>query len=108
MSNVPPLPTEISSDGKEIWDWASRLSDQVAKAHKTRTLIAQIVELKTTCGSCNLWMTRSCPREVHDNRKGRSSGPSCRAIKCEKFVMSSLNARTLVQAEEVLVELTKQ
>ena len=46
---------------------------------------------KRECGSCNLWMTRSCPYERNVN--GRNQGPSMSHPACGKFARtaSSIN-----------------
>jgi hypothetical protein len=103
---LPALPENISPDGREVWDWASRLSDATQKAHEIRELQSKIRRMQNECGSCSLWMTSSCPREVHDNRRGRSSGPSCSAIKCSNFIMDSSHATMIQSATIRLEELT--
>lgn len=101
-------PTEISPDGREIWDWAARLGERVGLTDELRRTREQLYNIRNTCGSCSAWMTRSCPRERRDNRTGRSAGPSRSAIKCSEFVMSLLNARTAAQAEARIAELQQQ
>ena len=103
-----PPPTEISSNGLEIWDWAGRLSDRahlVAELNQSRK---QLHNALNTCGSCSHWMTKSCPRETHDSKTGRIGGPSSGAIKCEEFVMSPLNASSVALAEAKIAELEKR
>ncbi|KAA9173024.1 hypothetical protein F3K36_16395 [Delftia sp. BR1] len=98
------MPTEISPDGREIWDWAGRLSDRVHRTHEARQLRERISAMESECGSCSRWMTNSCPKEVHDNRKGRKVGPSSRAMKCQQFEMSSLTAGELEKAKAKLAQ----
>jgi len=76
---MPPLPTSLGAGGSEVWDWAARFSDAVQARAKIAELHSQIA--KRECGDCRLWMTQSCPREVHDNLLGRSRGPSCIGIR---------------------------
>lgn len=107
MSAIPSLPREISSDGREIWDWASKLSAEVQRRDDIRKLSIQIRNAETQCGSCETWMTRSCPREVHSNKTGRSTGPSSQSIKCDKFRMTGYSARELESAKEKLIALSQ-
>lgn len=101
-------PTEVSPDGREIWDWADRLSDRVQIVDEIKRLRLQLHNARTTCGSCDMWMTKACPREVHDNRKGRSQGPSSMAIKCDRFSISRSSATSAIAAEEKIAELQRR
>lgn len=103
--DMPKLPAEISPDGREIWDWASKLSDLAQRRDDVRRLAAQIRNAETTCGSCSLWMTRSCPGERHNN-KGRSVGPSSMSPKCGQFNMDSRTLKELESAKEKFTRLT--
>ena len=102
MSAVPPLPKEISPDGREIWDWAAKLSSEVYRRDEISKLAVRIRNAETQCGSCADWMTRSCPRETHSNKTGRSTGPSSQAIKCEQFRMTACGSRELEAAKAKL------
>lgn len=95
MSDAPVLPRDISPDGREIWGWADKFGDYTQRVHRRREVWAAIVEADTTCGSCDKWMTDSCPREVQDNRKGHKVGPSCKSVKCNEFVMKAWDAKRL-------------
>jgi hypothetical protein len=95
MSTAPQLPKEISSDGREVFDWADRMSDHVQKLQRRRDVWGAILEGTTTCGSCVKWMTDACPREVQDNRRGHKVGPSCKAVKCNEFAMSSYDEKRI-------------
>ena len=106
MTTVPKLPTEISPDGREIWDWAAKLSAQVHRADEIKRLTQQIKNAETQCGSCTHWMTRQCPREQHSNKTGRSTGPSSQSLKCEKFAMPQWQAKELDAAKAELLSLT--
>jgi len=101
-------PTECSPDGREIWDWADRLSDRVAAVDKLLRLQKQAHTARTTCGSCKAWMTHGCPREVHDNRKGRSQGPSSMSVKCDSFAMTASDAASVAQAEAEIAALQQR
>ncbi len=101
-------PAEISPDGREIWAWADRLSERVHLTDELRHAKLQLHNTMNTCGSCASWMARGCPRERHDNRTGRSSGPSGATIKCSDFVMSPLNAKTAAMAEAKIAELRQR
>ena len=106
MDQVPQLPAEISPDGREIWDWASKLSDLAQRRDEAAKLAVQIRNMETTCGCCSRWMTRDCPRERHDNKKGRSVGPSSMHAKCGQFDMNSLTRKELGPAKEKYARLT--
>lgn len=107
MSKIPSLPREVSADGREIWDWAAKLSAEVQRRDDIRKLSIQIRNAETQCGSCESWMTRSCPREVHSNRTGRSVGPSSQSIKCDKFRMTYYSARELETAKAKLIAMSQ-
>lgn len=92
---IPPLPSEISPDGREVWDWAAKLSERVAKVDRLKELRAAIRDAEGTCGSCSAWMTDACPRERHDNRKGHKVGPSCKSPKCDKHSMEPWDAQRI-------------
>lgn len=105
MSTIPQLPSEISPDGREIWDWAARLSAQAHRADEIRRLSTQIRNAETQCGGCAYWMTRQCPREQHSNKTGRSTGPSSQSLKCVEFVMTAYQAKELEAAKSKLSKL---
>jgi hypothetical protein len=88
------------TDADRVFAWADDLSKRVDTTHELRQLRQQVHNAQTTCGSCQHWMTRDCPRESHDNRTGRSSGPSCGAVKCGQFTITPLSAREIVKAQE--------
>ena len=106
MNDIPKLPAEISPDGREVWDWAAKLSAQVHRADEIKRLTQQIKNAETQCGSCTHWMTRQCPREQHSNKTGRSTGPNSLSLKCEKFVMPQWQAKELDAAKAKLSNLT--
>lgn len=89
------MPTEISPDGREVWEWAGRLSDRVHRIHEARQLREQIRAIESQCGSCSKWMKSACPREVQDNIKGHKVGPSSRDLKCQQFEVSHLDLKLL-------------
>lgn len=104
--DTPQLPAEISPNGREIWDWASKLSDLAQRMDEARRLAIRIRNMETTCGCCSRWMTRACPGERHDNKNGRSVGPSSTSPKCGQFDMDSLTRKELGPAKEKLAALT--
>lgn len=108
MSEDLRLPQEISSDGREIWDWAARLSQATARAHRCRELSKAIREAENECGSCTKWMTDACPRERHDNKLGRKVGPSCKSLKCNEFVMKRWDADRIAGLKTELAQLESQ
>lgn len=80
----PPLPAQISNDGREIWDWAAKASEVIARNEKARELRAGIRDLSPRCGTCVYWMqSRNCPRETR-TPQGRRSGPSMNGSPCSK------------------------
>ena len=108
MSGIPSLPTNVSPDGREIWDWAAKLSAEVHRRDETRRLAIQIRNSETLCGNCADWMTRACPRESHSNTTGRSTGPSSLSLKCQQFRMTGYRARELEAAKQKLAALQAQ
>jgi hypothetical protein len=68
----------------ELVDYIDSFSVRIHKKAKIRLLSEQLREIDTTCGSCVFWMTRDCPREKQ-TMQGRSMGPSCSALACNKF-----------------------
>lgn len=106
--DIPVMPMEISPDGREVWDWADRLSARAHAVDELKRLRSQAYNARNTCGSCSAWMTSACPREVHDNRRGRSQGPSSMAIKCDRFSISSSSAKSAELAEAKIIELQRR
>lgn len=95
MSTAPKLPQHISPDGREVWDLADRLSQHTQLLHRRRELESAIRTGPRECGSCTKWMTRDCPREAHDNRKGHSVGPSAKSPTCGEYEMKDYDAKRL-------------
>ena len=104
MRGLPQLPREVSPDGREIWDWAAKLSDAVHRADRARNLRADIAGIQRKCGSCTMWMTRTCPKERNVN--GRSQGPSMNAPICGRFTMKASSAELLEKWRTELAALT--
>lgn len=102
METKPPaLPAHISSDGREVWDWAGKLSEHVHRLDDMRRIGAEIRTTGTTCGDCDLWMKSSqCPKERNVN--GRNQGPSCNTAKCVKFVETTQATRRRTELQERL------
>lgn len=85
LSGSPPLPATMSSDGREIWDWAGRFSEHVHRVNRIAELTRDIARVGTRCGDCDKWMkSRECPRE--HNANGKTRGPSMDGLTCVKFV----------------------
>jgi len=89
------LPQEISPDGREVFDWAQRMSDHTQRLQRRREVWKAIVDGESQCGSCSKWMTDACPREVQDNRRGCKLGPSCQATKCDQFTMAAWESKRI-------------
>lgn len=108
MSTQPPqLPSHTSNDGREIWDWAHRLSEHTHRLHKMRELRADISKIGSRCGDCNKWMkSRECPREKNVN--GRNRGPSCNDFKCSQFVEEHHATKRRAELEADLAAVEQQ
>lgn len=50
--------------------------DQATARRVVGLLVPQQQAQFRRCGGCLFWMTKRCPREVHDNTAGHSRGPS--------------------------------
>ncbi len=98
-----PTRMACSSNGQEIWDWATRVSSNQQRAIKAESLLKSYVSISNECGSCALWMTKQCPKEINNNGTGRSSGPSCTSPTCSKFDITPSSKKIL---EQKLRELT--
>lgn len=101
------LPTQVSPDGAELWDWAGRLAEHTQRVHKRREVRAAIVSAESTCGNCTHWMRKSCPREVHSNNTGRWTGPSMASTKCALFVITASDAARVAKLRAELAELSE-
>lgn len=89
MTGPPPLPTQVSNNGAEIWDWARDLSAWRQRQARMAELAVAIAKVR--CGDCDHWMkSRRCPREHNVN--GRNKGPSCEGSICEQFSEDSSSA----------------
>ncbi len=102
------LPQHVSNDGREIWDWAARLSQRTGLLDRQATLVNDLFKLSRQCGSCRFWMTNDCSREVHDNRIGRKRGPSMGAPICQQFAISDSDAGLKARWEADLAEVRAQ
>lgn len=72
----PSIPAKVSSNGKEIWDWAHAFSEHIHREDAIAKLYNKI-HAAATCGSCDKWMhSRVCPREKL-MPTGYNRGPSC-------------------------------
>lgn len=90
--DAPQLPQQVSSDGREVWAWAERLSEYTQRADKMRQLREAIFMAGRACGDCSKWMkSRECPKERNVN--GQTRGPSCKAPICADFVMCLHSAK---------------
>lgn len=103
--SAPELPRNISPDGREIWDWAAKLSQHTQRLHQMRLLQHDITEIGRGCGHCDKWMkSRVCPRERNVN--GRNHGPSMKDPVCSQYVekASSTNRREELKAKLDLLQ----
>ena len=108
MSDNLELPRHVSADGREIWDWAERFSRVVLLQDEARRVRQKLALSGKECGGCQKWMTRACPREVHDNRKGRSVGPSMKDYVCSQFAIDTFTARHAGELKARLAEIEAQ
>jgi hypothetical protein len=100
--SAPQLPCEISPDGGEIWDWASRFSEHIHRQARIRELAADIA--RSGCGDCKNWMkSRECPKEHNVN--GYSRGPSRNAPICSLFVEEPRTAELRQKRRDELARL---
>jgi hypothetical protein len=104
----PALPTNISSDGRELWDWIAQVSEWQGLIDERDRLTLRINHSENVCGSCTKWMTKHCPREVHNNKIGRSQGPSMNAQKCNEFTISVTSANLVREWKMRVAEINKQ
>lgn len=72
-----------------VFDAMNRMSDIAHIAFEHRQVSTDIANVMRECGSCKLWMTRKCKREVHSMATGRYSGPSMRSVICGAFEPSA-------------------
>lgn len=106
MNGIPQFPANISPNGKEIWDWAAQLGDEMQRRDAIADLTKRIANLGRFCGDCEKWMkTSQCPRER--NVGGYSRGPSMSAPKCGQFVEKTSTTEFREQLKSELAELQK-
>lgn len=104
---IPNLPQNISNDGREIFDWATKLSNQVAKVSRINELKNALCKSKL-CGSCKHWMCSSdCPNEKLQ-RNGHYVGPSMNSNSCDKYVEKEWDKNNRIKLESELAELQKE
>lgn len=98
---IPSPPQNISSDGREIWDWAAKLGAQTHRIHESRQLRQRIAVIGTVCGDCSKWMKRGdCPRE-----KGvMVGGPTMSTPKCREFVEETRSTRLRDELQAALAK----
>lgn len=96
------LPNRVSSDGREIWDWAARFSQHMHRLDEARRLRSEVATVE--CGGCTKWMkSRACPRERNVN--GWNRGPSSRDRICGQFVETRSSAERRAANTEKLAEI---
>jgi hypothetical protein len=106
----PAIPTDISPDGREIWQWAEDLAGHCARADKIRTLKQRTAKIGTRCGDCANWMTKSCPKERPGTgkRSGYSVGPSCNDSICSKFALKDWSRALRAELQDALKKLEEE
>jgi hypothetical protein len=100
MNSLQP-PTDISGNGQEIWDWASRLAAHVQRQSKRDELAQQLAGLDSECGSCTKWMTKRCPHE-RLSVASHSNGPNCNSRICSEFSMKSYVVEMIAELKSKL------
>jgi len=83
MSEHPPLPTHVSADGRELWDWAAKAAETCGRNVRIAQLREQIA--KRRCGGCRCWMTDKCPREQRGPNGQTMKGPHMFAPPCSYY-----------------------
>jgi hypothetical protein len=92
LSVAPPLPLQVSPDGRELWSWAGDFGAHLQREARAAELRRSIRECGASCGDCEKWMkSRECPRERPGTgaRAGYSVGPSMNDSKCGEFIEKS-------------------
>lgn len=84
----PSLPQQVSNDGREIWDWAAKLSRISALQQKASELRKSLRESNKVCGGCTKWMTDACPKEKLQ-RNGYKRGPHMKEPGCMQYAENS-------------------
>lgn len=101
---IPQLPEKVSNDGREIWEWAGKMSEYLYRQTRSIELREQISCIGK-CGDCCKWMTKSCPREI--NVKGRLKGPSMNAIICNQYIEKQISSELRNELQKQLETLRK-
>jgi hypothetical protein len=74
-SGIPELPSQLSSDGRELWAWAESAAAAMNRQIERSRLVNEIARIGKHCDDCDKWMKSSqCPAERNEN--GRRRGPS--------------------------------
>jgi hypothetical protein len=101
MGEILNIPSDISADGREVWDWASKFSEHVHRQDEIRRLSSDLARRGNRCGDCAKWMkSRACPKE--QNIGGMSRGPSSDSPKCGQFLESGTATK---RREEITAKL---
>ena len=90
--SAPYLPSEVSPDGREIWDWAVKIGEHAHRLARINELREAIRRCGAECGDCDKWMISSeCPRERPGTgkRSGYSTGPTMSDRICGEYVEKS-------------------
>lgn len=75
----------------DIFGALERLGRASQRLREMRRLESELASVGTACGDCQLWMTRSCPKEINVN--GWNRGPSCATPRCDSFEESESATR---------------
>lgn len=83
-----------------LFDGFDRLSNIIHRHDEMRKLIGQNVSIKSSCGSCTLWMSQQCPRESNGHKV------TCNESVCKLFNMSQWHKNLIAKNDELLKQLT--
>lgn len=106
MTTQPPH--DISPDGHEVWDWATRLSKIMGADQRIFDLRNSIANYTDKCGECTKWMTLQCPLEVKSRAAGRVGYPHMNMPACAEYVETASTTTRLKELRGELEEAVRQ
>ncbi len=92
----------------DVFAFANSFSEIIHLKDELRKSTRNMADILSTCGSCRMWMTKSCKKERHNNTTGRNYGPSSETIKCSDFAISQLSAKSVHLIEIKVTDLQKR
>lgn len=86
---APAIPSDISGNGQELWNWAASMGNYTNKLHDVRLAQRKLDDAESRkCGLCCRWMHDDCPQEKHGS-DGYKHGPSMDWPGCPLFVIKA-------------------